>query len=118
MIFLHGCLNLAKNASLGISFQSDVTMPTAFVLQVYKCSKFLGLMHVHRVMLSLCFIMQRVDNTEGLIVFSLNGMCLDTHLQAVDIAAFCLTKLDLIPPPCLWDFPYVYTEECMTSKWT
>jgi hypothetical protein len=39
MIFLHGYLNLARNACLGISFQSDVTVPTAFVLQVYKCGE-------------------------------------------------------------------------------
>ena len=43
MIFFHSYLNLAKDACLGISFQSDATMPTAFVLQVYKCSKFWGL---------------------------------------------------------------------------
>ena len=43
MIFFHGYLNLAKNACLGISFQSDATMHTAFVLQVYKRSKFWGL---------------------------------------------------------------------------
>jgi len=38
--------------------------------------------------------LQPVDSTENLIMFSLNGMCLDTHLQAVDIATFCLTKLE------------------------
>ena len=72
--------------------------------------------HIHRVLLPLCFIMQPVDSTEGLIMFSLNGMCLDTRLQAVDIAAFCLTKLDNVFYLCLWDFPYIYTEECVTSK--
>lgn len=43
MIFFRGYLILAKNACVGISFQFDATMPTAFVLQVHKCSKFWGL---------------------------------------------------------------------------
>jgi len=55
--------------------------------------------HVHRVVLPLAFIMQPVDSIEGVIMFSLNGLCLDTHLQAVDIDAFCLTKLEFPPPP-------------------
>ena len=55
MIFFHCYLNLTKNACLGISFQSDATMPTAFVLQVYKCSKFSGLNNHLSVYTEWCF---------------------------------------------------------------